>query len=497
MKQNFTILPGRPWLVLLMLFAVLMPPQAAAQNVTLENRTLYKDGKWNTLCLPFALDASQIASSCLDGATIKELNTSSSKLDGNELGIYFAPVTAIEAGKPYIVKWAKYLVIEDEADWKTFTDKPDEYDVVKLATDITVTARLVGQSTEKPFKGIFDGAGHTLNCDINLTSGSEPYAAPFRYINGATIKNVKVTGTVKGGNHSAGLVGYASGSSKILSCAVSTTVTGANNCGGILGYGDPGAGNEIEISYCLYNGTITGTSDTGMLCGLEATGTHLLKLCYANGTYSGEDVELSHLATNATETITNCYKSQDKGSKGTYTSNTGSELLTNLGSMWKEDGGNVVPKMTDVVNTTINNPTFTGVTTDNTNRDVDFTGGCSFRGTSTETVTFTEANHRKFLLLTGKNTLAYPAANLTIGLYRAYFELPTAGAAHSFTLDFGEDAGETTGIIQVKRDEPAANGNTPAAHADAAYYDLQGRKLDGKPTQKGIYIVGGKKIIIH
>jgi hypothetical protein len=29
-----------------------------------------------------------------------------------------------------------------------------------------------------------------------------------------------------------------------------------------------------------------------------------------------------------------------------------------------------------------------------------------------------------------------------------------------------------------------------------AWYDLNGRKLDGKPTQKGIYINGGKKIAI-
>ena len=495
MKQNFTILPGRPWLVLLMLFAWFMPPQAAAQNVTLD-RNLYKDGKWNTLCLPFALDDEQIAASPLKDATIKELNTSSSGLVGNELGIYFTDATAIVAGKPYIVRWEKYLVIEDEADWKTFTDNPDQYDVVKLATDINVKTRLIGLSN-KPFKGIFDGDGHTLTCAIDLTSGSEPYAAPFRYINGATIKNVKVTGTVNGGNYSAGLVGYASGSSKILSCAVSTTVTGANNCGGILGYGDPGAENEIEISYCLFNGTITGSSNTGMLYGYaNATGTHKLEDCFANGTYPNSSVDLFN-TNSATVTVTNCYKNQNVGTYGTYTTQTGSALLAQLGSEWEEDGGNVVPKTRDGEDTTITNPTFEGVTTDDTKRDVDFPGGCSFRGTSTEEVTFTEENHRKFLLLTGKNTLAYPAANLTIGKYRAYFELPTAGAAHSFTLDFGEDAGETTGIIQVKRDEPAANGNTPAANADAAYYDLQGRKLDGKPTQKGIYIVGGKKIIIH
>lgn len=31
---------------------------------------------------------------------------------------------------------------------------------------------------------------------------------------------------------------------------------------------------------------------------------------------------------------------------------------------------------------------------------------------------------------------------------------------------------------------------------DGVYYDLQGRKLTGKPTQRGIYIVNGKKMFV-
>ena len=74
--------------------------------VQLSGRTLTKDGNWNTLCLPFSMTAAQIAASDLAGATIKELNASTSSLaaDGT-LTLYFTTVTAIEAGKPYIVKW--------------------------------------------------------------------------------------------------------------------------------------------------------------------------------------------------------------------------------------------------------------------------------------------------------------------------------------------------------------------------------------------------------
>ncbi|MBQ6768842.1 MAG: hypothetical protein IJP46_09315 [Prevotella sp.] len=69
-------------------------------NVTLEGRTLQKDGTWNTLCLPFDVE---IAGSPLDGATVKTL--SSSSFSNGTLTLNFTDANSIEAGKPYIVKW--------------------------------------------------------------------------------------------------------------------------------------------------------------------------------------------------------------------------------------------------------------------------------------------------------------------------------------------------------------------------------------------------------
>ena len=77
-------------------------------DVTLVGRTLTKDGYWNTLCLPFSLTATQITASPLAGATIKTLdnsNTGTSLSDAGALTLKFNTVDAIEAGKPYIVKW--------------------------------------------------------------------------------------------------------------------------------------------------------------------------------------------------------------------------------------------------------------------------------------------------------------------------------------------------------------------------------------------------------
>ena len=84
-------------------------------NVILAGRTLYKDGKWNTLCLPFSMTNEQIAASDLAGATIMRLDCSESSsythVTGFEsqtgtLHLNFTTATSISAGTPYIIKWA-------------------------------------------------------------------------------------------------------------------------------------------------------------------------------------------------------------------------------------------------------------------------------------------------------------------------------------------------------------------------------------------------------
>ena len=79
------------------------------RNVVLSDRTLYKDGKWNTLCLPFNLTAAQIAAHAdFAGATLMELNTDGTNgFDATDGTLYlaFKEATAITAGVPYLVKW--------------------------------------------------------------------------------------------------------------------------------------------------------------------------------------------------------------------------------------------------------------------------------------------------------------------------------------------------------------------------------------------------------
>ena len=91
-------------------------------DVTLLGRTLYKDGGWNTLCLPFSIgdatanDGHHFDGTTLAGATVMELDIAGTYDTDKQTGfdaatgtlyLYFKDATAIEAGKPYIVRWDK------------------------------------------------------------------------------------------------------------------------------------------------------------------------------------------------------------------------------------------------------------------------------------------------------------------------------------------------------------------------------------------------------
>ena len=69
-------------------------------NASLTGRTLYKDGYWNTLCLPFDV---MIEDSPLAGATLKEFV--SANFDNGTLTLDFDDATSIKAGRPYLIKW--------------------------------------------------------------------------------------------------------------------------------------------------------------------------------------------------------------------------------------------------------------------------------------------------------------------------------------------------------------------------------------------------------
>lgn len=79
-------------------------------DVTLSGRTLYKDGSWNTIILPFALDRAALEKSPLAGATICEVSEES-KVTGTHVDLVlidsypYINRYGMEVGWPFFVKW--------------------------------------------------------------------------------------------------------------------------------------------------------------------------------------------------------------------------------------------------------------------------------------------------------------------------------------------------------------------------------------------------------
>jgi hypothetical protein len=70
----------------------------------------------------------------------------------------------------------------------------------------------------------------------------------------------------------------------------------------------------------------------------------------------------------------------------------------------------------------------------------------------------------------------------TFGPNKAYLQLPTSAVGSNSRLSISFD--EATGIP------------TPSpSRAGGEWYDLQGRKIEGKPMQKGVYVYNGKKVV--
>lgn len=68
------------------------------------DRTLWRDGYYNTLCLPFNLSASEIADSPLAGAMVFEY-VGAEQIGDNQLDIEVSETSDIVAGKPYLIRW--------------------------------------------------------------------------------------------------------------------------------------------------------------------------------------------------------------------------------------------------------------------------------------------------------------------------------------------------------------------------------------------------------
>lgn len=130
------------------------------------------------------------------------------------------------------------------------------------------------------------------------------------------------------------------------------------------------------------------------------------------------------------------------------------------------------------------NPPFDGVIISKdavpyTSTNVDFIptlGATTITGDDAKTVLFLAAGNKL------KNPTFLPT---DMKGFRAYFQLKGAAAgARNFDLNIDGDVTGVNEVIGVNEVN------------DDSWYTLDSRKLSGKPAQKGVYIVNGKKVII-
>ena len=144
-------------------------------------------------------------------------------------------------------------------------------------------------------------------------------------------------------------------------------------------------------------------------------------------------------------------------------------------------------------------PVFSGVTIDSDMHPYDtaeesVTTDERVRFVGTYKSTAFNADDKSILLMGSENTLYYPTAGAGIGAQRAYFKIGSEGALlarrlTAFNIGFGE-GDNATGIIAIE------HGTLNIEHSADAWFTLDGRRLNGKPSRAGVYINNGIKVVI-
>ncbi len=133
------------------------------------------------------------------------------------------------------------------------------------------------------------------------------------------------------------------------------------------------------------------------------------------------------------------------------------------------------------------NPTFEGVTIANVTTTTETTYADFVPVINPTPLT---ANDKTVLFVSGGNKLTYPSKTSNINGFRAYFQLKgdAAASANAFAMSFDDESTGITDIDDSQAHDVRFNSN--------GIYTLDGRRTEGQPTAKGIYIQNGRKVII-
>ncbi len=353
-----------------------------AANVMLQDRILYRDGDWNTLCLPFPLTT--LRDTPLEGFTVMELDGTASHLDGGTLYLNFTPATSIEAGKPYIVK-----------------------------SNSTGVFRVTGASSYD-----IDPAnamdGHSTAWAVNLASG----AAYIEFQASEPVHATNYTMTIEDQRKP----------------TIWRLLAKLN---------EDDTWTEIDSRNSNENPEDALPVWTSKSFTIQHPGNYQYFRLEISGSAHATVVAIDELEM-------------------------GIDWLTNITS-----------PLFEWVNVSADAP----ASVSSTDGAVSFVGSYSPVGL--------DANDKTVLYLGAANTLYWPSDDMTVGSCRALFRLGGDAVAQvrAFNINFG-DEDEETGILSTTDD-------TNFTDSDDAWYTLDGRKLSGKPSQRGVYIHGGRKVAVQ
>jgi len=264
-----------------------------------------------------------------------------------DLPVWPASGTGTEAA-PYLISSANewYTFITNVINGNSYSGK-----YIQLTANISVTA-LAGfyhsDNDYHPFSGTFDGDGHTLTLNV---SNQSRFAAPFKCVSGATIKNLRTAGTIDGtgnadGKLLAGIVGVSFGNTTISGCRSSVTLT--TNFGtdaAMAGLVAGTKGGSLTIEGCVFDGSMTGASNTRCagIAGFEyeATTTTITNTLFVPTTLTvstSDDGYTKTFSRDGDATVTNCYYTQTLGAAQGNVPTISAQVPSAIGSLLQDYG---------------------------------------------------------------------------------------------------------------------------------------------------------------
>lgn len=199
------------------------------------------------------------------------------------------------------------------------------------------------------FAGTFDGGGHTIS-GLNGSNGL------FGVVNGATIKNLKVEGTISGTSTSVGgIVEKTQNTVTIKNCAFSGSVSSTNSkaragVGGIVGIVNSG---KLVLENCYSTANVSSENCAGGILGRVTAAGTTIKNSFSTGTITGKAASGGIVGgmIDKNSSISNCYwtaeslKGIGSGSGGVSNSKQESDITSvadKLGDAFQVVDGEVV-----------------------------------------------------------------------------------------------------------------------------------------------------------